>query len=89
MDNTGAYSTFQRLRSKPLCAQNLKHKGGACQCFPRILSFVMKPTRFTLIFRFFRESVFAQPPGSSECTSPEVTVTAPKVVGRAQLISVR
>ena len=34
--------------------------------------FVMKPTRFTLIFRFFRESVFAQPPGSSECTSPEV-----------------
>ena len=23
-------------------------------------------------FRFFRESVFAQPPGSSECTSPEV-----------------
>ena len=32
---------------------------------------------------------FAQPPGSSECTSPEVSVTAPKVVGRAQLISVR
>ena len=44
---------------------------------------------FHASFSTFRESVFAQPPGSSECTSPEVSVTAPKVVGRAQLISVR
>ena len=37
--NTGAYSTFKRLRLKPPSAQSLQHKGGACQCFSGILSF--------------------------------------------------
>ena len=44
---------------------------------------------FHASFPLFGKVFFAQPPGSSECTSPEVSVTAPKVVGRAQLISVR
>ena len=57
--------------------------------FSRVSGFVMKSTRFTLVFPLFGKVFFAQPPGSSECTSPEVSVTAPKVVGRAQLISVR
>ena len=50
--------------------------------------FVVKPTRFHAIFHLSGKC-FLQPPGSSEYTSPEVSWTAPKVVGRAQRFSVR
>ena len=44
---------------------------------------------FSRYFPLVGKVFFVKPLGSSECTSPEVSVTAPKVVGRAQLISVR
>ena len=51
--NTGAYSPFKRVRSKPPSAQRAQHKGGACQCFSGILSFRNENHRSALSFQTF------------------------------------